>query len=114
VQGINVAEQEREPASMLNFYRRLLHFRRNTPALVAGDFKLVNETADTTLAYTRAGDGQTCLIVLNFSDQPQTAQLELKGRARCLFSSAGREGCVEAVTTLSLTPFEIYVGELMK
>lgn len=114
VQGINVAEQEREPASMLNFYRRLLHFRRNTPALVAGDFKLVSETADTTLAYTRAGDGQTCLIVLNFSDQPQTAQLDLKGRARCLFSPAGREGCVEAVTTLSLTPFEIYVGELMK
>jgi alpha-glucosidase len=112
-QGINVAEQDADAASMLNFYRRLLHMRRGTPALVAGDFAFVGEASDAWLAYTRAGAGQACLIVLNFSDTPQTAPLGLQGQARCLFSSAGREGQVEAASQLALAPFEIYIGEMM-
>jgi alpha-glucosidase len=112
-QAINVAEQDADAASMLNFYRRLLQFRRGTPALIAGDFTLVGEASDDWLAYTRAGEGQTCLIVLNFSDKPQTAQLGLPGQARCLFSSTEREGQTESASQLPLAPFEIYIGEMV-
>ena len=33
-QGINVADQQNDPESMLNFYKRMLRLRKQTPALI--------------------------------------------------------------------------------
>lgn len=113
-EGISVAEQERDPDSLLHFYRRLLQMRRNTPALVAGDYADVSNAAEDYLAYTRTCEGQACLMALNLTSRPQTAQCSVTQRqARCLFSTTRREGKVEDLPALSLAPFEVYIGELM-
>jgi alpha-glucosidase len=51
--GINVAEQSGDPGSLLNFYRRLLRARRQTPALIAGDYTPLHEEAEDYLAFLR-------------------------------------------------------------
>lgn len=112
-EGVSVAAQEQDADSLLNFYRRLLQVRHNTPALIAGDYADVSDSAAGYLAYTRATAGQTCLVALNFSAKPQTAQLDVAKQARCLFSTTEREGRVEAASTLALAPFEVYIGELV-
>ncbi|MCL6512268.1 MAG: alpha-glucosidase [Anaerolineae bacterium] len=116
-QGINVADQEADPHSMLNFYRRLLALRKCTPALIAGSYEPVNEEAQDYLAFLRRSDdrradGQTCLVVLNMSAQPQTARFALPHHATCLFSSHGREGEIIPLSALHLQPFEIFIGEM--
>jgi alpha-glucosidase len=121
-QGINVADQEADPHSMLNFYRRLLALRKRTPALIAGSYEPVNEEAQDYLAFLRRADdrraddrradGQTCLVVLNMSAQPQTARFALPHHATCLFSSHGREGEIIPLSALHLQPFEIFIGEM--
>lgn len=63
----NVAVQEEDPSSMLNFFRALTHLRRQEPALRVGDYASVDAGADDVFAYTRtAPDADRFLIVLNF------------------------------------------------
>lgn len=112
-EGINVAEQEHDPDSMLNYYRRLIRVRQRTPALCQGEYAPVDE-AEEYLAFTRRDEesGQTCLVVLNMSPEPVATSLPVADRARCIFSSHGREGRGIAPRHLHLAPFEVLIAEL--
>jgi alpha-glucosidase len=108
--GVNVAGQRAQPDSLLNFYRRLLRVRKQTPALLGGDYVPLNEAAPDYLAFLRRADAQTCLVALNFSERAQTVRFELPHRvARVLFSRRERGADTSGLT---LAPFEIYVAEL--
>ncbi len=113
VQGVNVAGQLAQPASLLNFYRRLLRARRNSPALITGDYVPVHEDAPDYLAFLRRSAAQTCLVVLNFSERAHTVKFDLPTRAaRLLFSSHERGADADDLSRLSFAPFEIYIAEL--
>lgn len=110
-QGVNVAGQLAQPASLLNFYRRLLRARRNSPALITGDYVPLHEDAPDYLAFLRRNAAQTCLVVLNFSERAHTVKFDLPTRAaRLLFSS--HERGADDLARLSFAPFEIYIAEL--
>lgn len=114
--GVNAADQEADPASLLNFYRRLLHLRRATPALVAGDYTSLHPENDTYLAFLRhdTASDQTCLVVLNFSETEQIASFDIdRKHATPLFSSSGREDEELSLDRIVLTPFEVIIVELM-
>lgn len=64
-----VEAQERDPQSLLNKYRRLIHWRRRQPALTDGDLELL-PSDDPVLAFCRRAASQTLLFVFNFSGQP--------------------------------------------
>jgi alpha-glucosidase len=68
-EGVNVQEQEKFPASLLTFYRRLLRVRKTTPALVEGDYRPVHVEAEKYLAFLRSTPSQTVLVVLNYSEE---------------------------------------------
>ncbi len=89
-QGVNVAQQDGDPASLLHFYRRALRMRRKTPALLAGDYVPLDTRAEDHLAFLRRAEEQVCLVVLNFSERPLT--LRATGEARVLLSSCSEEG----------------------
>src|SRR5512133_1852952 len=42
--GINVRDEEHNPASLLNYYKLLLKVRKQTPALIEGEYLLLNST----------------------------------------------------------------------
>jgi alpha-glucosidase len=112
-QGVNVADQEGDPASLLSYYRRLLALRRATPALVIGGYAPVDENAQDYLAFTRSTPDQTVLVALNFSDLPQTLALALPhSQARLLFSSTERPAQAIDLARLELAPFEISIMDL--
>jgi alpha-glucosidase len=113
--GVNVATQEGDPTSLLSFYRRLLHLRRMTPALLAGDYHALHPHSEAYLAFLRhdGGTGQTCLVVLNFSNEEQTAIFDLDDMQPCLlFSSQARDDQHLALDWLTLAPFEILIAGL--
>lgn len=63
----NVAQQENEPASMLNLYRALTALRRAEPALMVGDYATVETAVADIFAYRRTHPGaDSFLVVLNF------------------------------------------------
>ena len=105
-QGINVADQEQDPASLLNFYRKLLHMRRENPALIAGEYEVVSTDASC-LAFLRKSEEQTCLVVLNMTEKPRKLNLILPGSLRPVFSSHERS----SVET-HFAPFEVFIAEV--
>ena len=63
----NVAEQNQDPTSMLNLYRKLAAVRTAEPALHVGDFAALETPEPAIFAYQRrAAIGDSFLIVLNF------------------------------------------------
>ena len=122
-QGVNVAEQLADPDSLLNFYRRLLRVRKQTPALIAGDYRPLHEEAEDYLAFLRSCSKQTCLVVLNMSDQAHTlrfdgstglAEVLDAHTARTVFSSHTRgDRRRDDLSQLAIAPFEIYIAEIV-
>jgi alpha-glucosidase len=70
-----VEAQEGDPQSLLNKYRRLIHWRRHQQALTSGDLQLL-PSDDPVLAFARRAPGQTLLFAFNFSAQPVYQTLE--------------------------------------
>jgi glycosidase len=113
--GINVADQLNHPSSLLTFYQQMLQLRRWTPALSAGDYVPLHQDSEEYLAFLRRspGDNQTCLVVLNMSEQRHKISFDLPySSARVLFSSHIRDGDTDNLATIFVAPFEIYIAEL--
>jgi alpha-glucosidase len=115
--GINVRDQQHNPSSLLNYYRHLLQVRRDTPALIAGEYIPVNNTAREYLAFVRKSEEQSVLVILNFSEKRLDLDLsrakEIKGKhLQILFSSAERLKTVKPPNALTITPFEVFLAEV--
>ncbi|HZH02807.1 MAG TPA: alpha-amylase family glycosyl hydrolase, partial [Myxococcaceae bacterium] len=63
--GDTVEEQRADPSSVFNFYRRLLAFRRASPALTQGHYVARPDTPSTCYAFERRSGAERKLIALN-------------------------------------------------
>ncbi len=63
----NVTIQSADPTSMLNLYRRLLWYRRGSPALFGGCYQPL-DAGDNCFVYLRAAGDERRLVALNFAD----------------------------------------------
>jgi alpha-glucosidase len=113
--GVNVKDQRDIPISLLAFYHRLLRIRKNTPALVEGDYQPLHTSAKDYLAFLRHVENQTVLVVLNFSETRHQLRFSRLGykSAQLIFSSAGRNKIEEKLSDLHIGAFEIFIAELM-
>ena len=66
---INVAAQEDDPDSLLNFYRKLLRFRKDTPVAIWGDYKEHRPEDKKFYVYERNYEGQRLLVICSFTDE---------------------------------------------
>jgi alpha-amylase len=66
----NVAQQDADWGSLLNFYRKLIHFRNAHPALSKGDLSLLptGDTTGTVAAWLRRSKNENFLILVNFGE----------------------------------------------
>ncbi len=72
---MSVAAQDGDPASMLNFYRKLLAFRHAYPALAKGDQEVAVASEDVFALLRRPLEGNAIYCVFNLSDIAQSAKL---------------------------------------
>jgi len=68
---VNVQMQKRDDSSILAFYRRLLKFRQEEPAMQVGRYKPAGEHANM-LAFFREYEGTRFLVAVNLSDTDGT------------------------------------------
>jgi alpha-glucosidase len=108
-QGMNVAEQEQDEDSLLHFYRKLLHCRKDNYALQYGKYRVVDSEQNEYLAFLRESDKGSVLVLLNFSEN--AAKVGYSASAEVLLSNEKRSERVQT-GALSLLPFEILVLQL--
>src|SRR5260370_32529446 len=73
----NVASEQQDRNSVLNFYQLLLALRHKEPSLLDGNYiSLIRDNPDA-LTYVRRYKGDAILVVLNMSDTDKKVQFDL-------------------------------------
>ena len=67
---INVAQQESDPDSVLNFYRKAIALRKTLPVVRDGSYRDHNPLSGKLYVYTRETEKQTLLVVCSFTEKP--------------------------------------------
>jgi alpha-glucosidase len=111
----NVADESKEPDSILEFYKSVLKLRHANSALLNGDYKAINESNANVLSYFRVYKDQAVVVSLNMSDTPQNIELELKANGFASASGLLVTGKSAARgDQVSLEPYGVFIGELHK
>ncbi len=76
--SLNAETQEKDPNSVLNYFRKIVKLRAKNDVLVYGKFTLIDPENANVFAYTRELNGKKMLIVLNFSKEKASLKTELK------------------------------------
>lgn len=106
--NINVAAQTEDEDSILNYYKRLIRFRKERDAMVYGSFRLLAPEHPTVFAYLRELEDERYAVLLNFSDKPSSFSDEaLKSFKQVVLSNVGRTAF--DADALELSPFEAVV-----
>ncbi len=66
---VNVEDAEKDPNSILNYYRKLLKFRKENEIVIYGDFKEHYHESDKLYVYERNYEGKKLLVICSFSDR---------------------------------------------
>lgn len=110
---VNVQEQLGDPNSLLSYYQRLIAVRRQTPALVAGEYAPLHPRARAYLAFLRYTREQSVIVILNYSDKARRLSFNIPGKtsAHLLFSShSGKTD--ERLDRVHLDPFEVRIAQI--
>jgi len=122
--GANVATEESNPDSLLNWYRKLIAMRRSNPALHSGSNVMLNHDAQNALVWLRKPanaslEHPAVVIACNFSAQPVTISLKADMKSNNIRGSFLRTiartdhamGPMD-LDALQLPPFGVYIGEV--
>ena len=104
---VNVAAEEKDPDSPLQYFRRVVRVRKENPVLVYGAYRLLDAENPDVYSFTRELDGRTWAVLLNFKAKAAAAVgLDLKG-ARLVLGNYP-DGPVDE----RLRPYEARIYEL--
>lgn len=99
----NVEQELEQGSSMLNFYRRLLTLRKDSPALQRGSFLAHPASTEEVFVYRRESDDETRTVALNFSDHDQ--ELHLRS-GQVLLSTIDLDRSDSFKKSLTVGPYE--------
>jgi len=65
----NAEAQDKDPGSILNYFRKMIKIRKTHPVLIYGQYHLLGKEHKQVYAYTRTLEDEKFLILLNFNSQ---------------------------------------------
>lgn len=110
-QQINVAEQQDNPNSILNFYKAMIQLKKSDDVYTYGKFDLVDTTNEQVFAYTRTLDDKHILIVGNLTDQITSLNMPdyMSNHSNHILLHNYKD---RAINMNALRPFEAFVLDL--
>ncbi|MFQ3174983.1 MAG: oligo-1,6-glucosidase [Flavobacterium sp.] len=106
---MNAEEQNSNPQSVLNYFRKLVKLRKQNSVLVYGTYTLLDRENTAVYSYTRELNGKKLLILLNFTDKTATYNLDFKlGKHAVLLGNYN--DCTKAKNSI-LRPYESIIIE---
>lgn len=78
---VNVADQRRDPDSLLNWMERIIRRRRETPEFGWGQPRMLDTGSEAVLAHVCEWEGGTVMAIHNFSSDAQKISLAVEGEA---------------------------------
>ncbi len=115
---VNVAVEQPDPKSMLDWYEKIIALKRTHPALHDGEEIMLNTSDPHVLSWLRKGPhGEVVVVACNFTEQPQTVSFNLKAQGvnrfhvKTLLKTPGAPDPL-LLDMVQLGPFGVYVGQV--
>jgi oligo-1,6-glucosidase len=111
---INAAAEEKDSASVLHYFRKIVRLRKENLVLVYGKYTLVDKDNPDVYAYTRELNGRRLLILLNFKDHAARVRIgaDLHG-AKVLLGNYSGTPAMGGTEVYTLRPYEAIIYELI-
>jgi maltose alpha-D-glucosyltransferase/alpha-amylase len=111
-QAVNVASQQRNPTSLLNWTRRLIQVRRGTRVFGRGSIEFLRPANHRVLAFTRTLGRDTVLVVCNLAGTAQVAEIDLSSLAGAIpvemFGGSIFPRVSQAPYVMMIGPYDFY------
>ncbi len=107
---VNVANQEKNPDSVLHHFRKMVALRKNNIVLVYGQYEIIQQTHPTIYAYTRTLEDQQMTILLNFSESVSSIKFRNLGSCKETLINNYNQLLIEG-NTITLEPYQAVVLE---
>ena len=111
----NVADESKDPESILSFYKKMLKLRHTNKCLLDGSYLPLNENDQNVLSYLRVYKDQAVLIALNMSGTVQKADFQISkngfSSAKSLVATGNSSAKGDIVT---LDPYGVFIGQLVR
>jgi alpha-glucosidase len=91
----NVAAQQQDETSLLNFYKTVIDFRKSSKVLRRGNWKPLDDLPSKVLGYSRSIGSESLAILLNFSAEAQPYRLPGDERRIVLSTGSRQAGLLE-------------------
>ena len=105
---LNAEAEEKDPKSILNYFRKMVKLRKTNLSLVYGKYTLIDAVNPNIYAYTRELDGKKMLVLLNFSTKKATLKTDLNTKkAKLLINNYTGKSSVS-----KLRPYEAAIYQL--
>ena len=92
---VNVADQKRDPDSLLRWFQLLIERYRECPELAWGEHTVLDSGHPAVLAHRCDADGATVVVVHNLCETAQDVELTLDGLESCLLTDLLVDGTLE-------------------
>jgi oligo-1,6-glucosidase len=109
--GINVATQEKDENSVLNYFKKMVQLRKEHLGLVYGTYRLLLKDSEEVYAYSRTFEQERFLILLSFTTATTTVQIDEIdfSKADLLISNETFENSQTHSNSFTLKPYQAAV-----
>ena len=111
----NVADESKDPNSVLEFYKKVLKLRHTNKCLLDGNYVPLNQNDQNVLSYLRIYKDQAVIVALNMSGAEQKPNFEFSkngfSSARALAATGDSTSKGDVVT---LGPYGVFIGQLVR
>lgn len=108
---INAKQAVDDPNSVFHYYRNLIQLRKQNPIMVYGSYDLILPDHEQIYSYVRRYEGQTLLVMLNFSSEQPLFELpsDVSYKEKILFIHNYDVSNDESIEKINLKPYEARV-----
>jgi oligo-1,6-glucosidase len=108
---INAEAQQKDINSCLSYFKKLIKLRKETPALIYGKYTMLDKDNPKVYAYTRVMNEHKILVLLNFSKDAASLNIDIKINNASVLICNYKEGPL-GNDSLMLRPYEAVIYQL--
>jgi glycosidase len=103
--AVSLEAQLRDSSSLFNYYKKMLQIKHSNPSLAKGNYENLPNNNSKVYSFTRTYNGQKAIVVVNLSNEQQTASFEnINSKTIPLYGKANFTN-----NNLHLNPYEVLV-----
>ncbi|MFZ0036178.1 MAG: alpha-amylase family glycosyl hydrolase, partial [Candidatus Acidiferrales bacterium] len=116
----NIADELKDPHSVLNFYKAILAQRHTNPALLDGSYMALNVDDPDIISYLRQYKDHAVLVVINMSMSARSVSFDLSAQGftapntKTLVTDLNSPPKSGKLESLAMEPLSVYIAEISK